>query len=372
MKRYRPMTNLEPKLLLRRPWLLAGGMWLALAVVSFSQAQAEKELDAKALAKLAYEKTTTAKTEKDFQEIITLCERAAAQEEVSENVAEYIHRLQSWAHNQRGEWYAEQGEAESALLDFERSAKLDPTRWRALHNRGVSLAMAGKFEQALADLNRTIELHQEYANAYFNRGEVLKELGQVEEALEDYGQAIRLRPRDPELHGRRGDMLYRLRRYTEALASYQQAIRLDPRSAVAHTDRADALSALGYYAEAARHYQQAIRLDAEYGRAYQGAAWIMATSPEARFRNPQLALRAARKAIDLDGEEDYRYLDTLAAALAANSQFEEAEEVAAHAVELAPEEFRAASEARLELYRDEKPYREPPRVGNTPRRGRRR
>ncbi len=84
----------------------------------------------------------------------------------------------------------------------------------------------------------------------------------------------------------------------------------------------------------------------------------MATCPDARYRAPELAVQAAKKAIQLDGSSDYAYLDTLAAAQAALGQFAEARETLARAIQAAPDKEVEDLKRRLALYEKEQPYRE--------------
>ena len=50
----------------------------------------------------------------------------------------------------------------------------------------------------------------------------------------------------------------------------------------------------------------------------------MATCPDERYRNEELALTAAQKALELDGDKDPRYIETLAAAYANAGQYDSA------------------------------------------------
>jgi tetratricopeptide (TPR) repeat protein len=102
----------------------------------------------------------------------------------------------------------------------------------------------------------------------------------------------------------------------------------------------------------------AIRLDNSLGRAYQSAAWLMATCPEQRYRNEQMALRSAQRAIELDGSADYRYLDTLAAAQANARQFTEAQQSVNKAIESAPSDVVSELRQRLALYKSNRPFRD--------------
>lgn len=305
----------------------------------------------------AYQLSRNAKTEEEYSEIIRLCDRGLKAIDNEENAA-YTRQLMSWAYNRRGELRAADGRDDDALSDFDQAVQLDPKRWQAWHNRGVSRAMLGRFEEALADLDKTIELNPNYPNAWFNRGELRYEEGRFAEAIEDYNRAIRLNSNDSPAYNSRGHAYYRQGNYRAAIEDYSQAIRLDAANAAAYTNRGDAYADLGQFAQAARDYRAAIRIDPNLGRAYQSAAWLMATCPDEQYRNARLAIDAATKAIELDGDEDYRYLDTLAAALANAGEFQQAVELQEQVVAEAPEDVLPRYEERLSLYRDNRPYRD--------------
>lgn len=286
---------------------------------------------------------------------------------------EYLTQLEAWLLHQRGEAYAKQAAAANersetktgrqldakAMEDFDAAIKLAPDRWKSYHHRGVCYALMGQFEQALGDFSETIKLRPQYANAWFNRGEIHYELGEFAQAIDDYTEAIQLQPEDAGYYTSRGHTYFQLRQFTEALDDYNQAVSLDSENLEYLANRGDALRSLGQWSRAANDFRRAIRLDKSYGRAYQAAAWLMATCPDPQFRNVDLAMRAAKKAIELDGNTDYIYLDTLAAALANSGQFEHAEKVLRRAIESAPKENLDPLRDRLNLYRARKPYRQP-------------
>ncbi len=326
---------------------------------------------ARELINAAYAKTKTAATVADFTEVIGLCEQARAAD-ASPTTADYTNRLQAWCCNRRGEAYVEQAaglvdgdeadksaELESqALADFETAVKLDPTHWKAMQNRGVSLAQLGEYEKALSDFDRVIQLKPEYANAWFNRGEIRCEQGNFEQALADYNQVLRLDPADSGARTGRGHTYFQLRRFREALDDYNLAVSLDGGNSDAYANRADAYQSLGQWEQAAADYRRAIELDANSARAHQSAAWLMATCPEVRFRNAQVALASAQKAIELLGEDDYQFLDTLAAAYATAGRFDDAKTTINKALELAPESATASLRRRLTLYEQNQPFRQ--------------
>ncbi len=312
-----------------------------------------------------------AKSVEQLTEAITECE-ATADSATGKTARDYCRKLAAWAYNRRGEAYAGQatkqsdaGNAEQAaqldrlaLADFEAAIERDAKRWKALQNRGVSLAMQGDYESALADFSKVVQLQPEYQNAWFNRGEIRYELGDFKNAVADYTQALDLKSDDAASYASRGHAYFQLADYTKALADYSDAVRLQPQDAGLYATRADAYRSLGNWPRAAQDYQKAIRLDDALGVAYQGAAWLMATCPDPRFRDSRQALLAAERAIELDGQSDYQYLDTLAAALASNGQYEEALAAVKKALEACPEEQRPPLRDRQALYETGQPYRQ--------------
>lgn len=305
----------------------------------------------------AYQLTAKAKTYDDYSRIIEICKQGLVGES-SERLAAYYRQLLSWALNRRGEVLSDENDNQAALADFDEAVKLDPNRWQAVHNRAVCFAMNGEFERALADLDRTIELKPDYANARFNRGEIRYEQGDYRRAIDDYNQAIRLAPRDSAAYNSRGHAYYKLRDYPQAVRDYNEAIRVDPTNAAAYTNRGDALADRGDFARALNDYRAAIRVDPKLGRAYQSGAWLLATCPDERYRDARQALDWAHKAIELDGEDDYRYLDTLAAAYANAGDYAEATELQTKVVALAPDDDLERYEQRLALYQQNRPYRD--------------
>ncbi len=98
-------------------------------------------------------------------------------------------------------------------------------------------------------------------------------------------------------------------------------------------------------------------------------AWILATHPESRARNPTESLELASQAADLTAHREPVILDTLAAACAANGDFDRAVTIAQQAVSLAASrtpELAKEIQNRLDLYRQGKPFREASRTRAAP------
>jgi tetratricopeptide (TPR) repeat protein len=335
------------------------------------------------LIKQAFEKTKTAATLEEFDEVIALCEGLKTAP-LTVAQADYVKKLASWSLNRRGEMRSdlaakagEEGGNEEAreldrlaLADFEMAIELDATRGKPFHNRGVSRALAGEFEAALADFNKAIAFNPGYANTWFNLGEVQYELGRLNEALRAYSEAIRLAPEDADAYTSRANTYFSLgaaqrdlararQHFFDAITDFNQVVRLRGGNALAHANRGDAYRALRKWEWAADDYRRAIKLDDSLARAHAGLAWLMATCPEDEYRNVDEALSHAQRAIDLaSSEERFLFEDALAAAQANAGRYDEAQATLAKAIEAAPEKEKAGLAERLVRYQNGQPYRQ--------------
>ena len=137
-------------------------------------------------------------------------------------------------------------------------------------------------------------------------------------------------------------------------------IRLNPKDAAAYLDRANAWSDQKEYDKARADYREASRLNSKFGRAYWDLAWLLATCPDAKYRDGKQALANAEKAKALSGDNEPGLLDTLAAASAEAGDFANAVKWQKQALQLIDVKDRAEFQSRLELYQAHKPYREVP------------
>jgi tetratricopeptide (TPR) repeat protein len=343
---------------------------------------AEQLSPAKAIAKQmadAYALSKTAKTIDEYSSIIESCERVLA-EQTTEETIKYAKQLASWSYNRRGEAFAQQaaeliekGEERKAndfdalaLEDFHQAVTLDSTKWKAFHNRGVTYGLHGKVTEALADFDQALKLKPDHVNGWFNRAEIKAQLGNHADAVSDYSQALKLKPDDHGSLVGRAAARRQLGKLDDALKDITQALQLQADYAPAYCERGEIEVELGQWPAAAEDFRMAARTDNTSGRAFRGVAWLMATCPELKFRNANLALEAAQKAIQLDGDDDYRTLDVFAAAQANLGQFEQAQATLQKAIQIAPQQAQPALQARLRLYANKQAYREPIRQAAAP------
>jgi tetratricopeptide (TPR) repeat protein len=196
-------------------------------------------------------------------------------------------------------------------------------------DRGISRNLKGEFDQALADFHQAIRLDPGCAQAYLNRGIAWKAVG-------EYGKAI---------------------------ADFTEAIDLDPKLTVAFVNRGLTVQAREDYDQALSDFEEAIKLDPYDARGYDGRAWILATCPDARYRDGAHAIASATRACELTRHEDSACLKTLAAAHAEAGDFAAAVKWQERALELEKgATAREEARARRAVYEARRPFREGPEV----------
>jgi tetratricopeptide (TPR) repeat protein len=239
----------------------------------------------------------------------------------------------------------------------------DPDNPR-LHEAVASLDLTlGRAERAIEHLHHAIRSDPRSVEAHYNLGLAFSSIGQFEAALVEYERALALDPEHVAARINRGAVLRSQGRLDEAIGELTAALSRQPGNALAHTNLGGALAAQGRVAAAVLEYRRALEARPELLDALTSLAWMLATSPDARIRQPDEAVRLATRAAALAGDGDVRVLDTLAAAYAANGDF-------AHAVAILepfvnePLNEQVSRDAgllrdRVALYRRRVAYRDP-------------
>jgi len=105
------------------------------------------------------------------------------------------------------------------------------------------------------------------------------------------------------------------------------------------------------------HFDEAVRLDPRDPLAHSNRAALLATCPEAKYRDGKAALAAATRGCELGGWGHPMLLDPLAAACAEAGDFAAAAAWQEKAIGLVPDGVKKDDyRARLALYRAGKPY----------------
>jgi tetratricopeptide (TPR) repeat protein len=251
----------------------------------------------------------------------------------------------------RAKWMA------TDIVGYEQLLQRNPAN-APLHDDTAVLYMElNRPAEAVPHFEASMKLQPASAPAHFNYGTALLAAGRLEDATGQFQQALRLRPAYALAHNNLGIALLRLGRVDEALGHFRDAARFDHTNWEPHGNLATVLRAKRDFGEAVLEYREAVRLSPDWVTALAGLASLLATAPDAAFRDPADAVRLAGRAADLTARRDASTLDVLAAAYAASGDFDRAIAAAGEALALAPPpQIAAGIRLRLDLYRQGKPY----------------
>jgi tetratricopeptide (TPR) repeat protein len=185
-----------------------------------------------------------------------------------------------------------------------------------------------------------VRLRPDFPDAYRGLGNVLRRTGRFQEASNVYAAGLAVAPRNgPLLYGL-GIAQWESGLRQDALATLATLAEIPPVTADAHLVLARALAAAGDVPGAVRAYERAMAAPTDAPAvAPMELAWLLATHPEARFRDGRRAAHLARQAGRLGAELQARgglalragmaprLIRSLAAALAEVGEFEAAADV---------------------------------------------
>jgi len=231
-----------------------------------------------------------------------------------------------------------------------------------LIDEAMQLEEKGQNDQALAIWKRAVAMEPENAKVQNGLGISLYVHGQTMEGFEHLRHALRINPLSVETHYILGSFLLKEGHAEQALPELESALRIRPHFASCEEALASAYQNLGRSADALAHWQKAREIDPGSVSANLGAAWLLATTPDASLRNGREALSLAEAARNLAPDDDPETLDTLSAAYAETGQFPRAIALAQQALDLAGKQGKSrmasAIRNRLTLYEAGKPFHE--------------
>jgi tetratricopeptide (TPR) repeat protein len=239
----------------------------------------------------------------------------------------------------------------------------------ALINLGVALDVQFRFDEALGIYQQAEQLDSKRYQVHANLGNILDKLGRPAESLAEYREAVRLLPGDAPLHNATGSELVALGQYDAAFKEFAEAERLDPNYAQPHAETAKAFFLQGRDTEAVNELRTALRLEPENFQLLATAAHYLAANENAAARDAQAALALAAKASALSGGNQPMVFDALGMACAATGDFTNAQACAENALILANNARLPLTnqiQQRLELYKNQQPWRESFLATNAP------
>ena len=236
------------------------------------------------------------------------------------------HPQNAWLFQMRGLIWYDRKDYDRAISDYIEAAALDPKDATSYHNLGNAWLAKREYDNAINDYNEATNLDPKDTASYYHRALAWVAKRELSLAIADYNEAIRLDPKDPLKHRNRGLAWAAAHEYGPALADFAEVVKLDPTDALA----------------------------------FNGQGWIMATCPDAKFRDGKKAVESATRACELRGWKEPYFLGTLAASYAEAGDFDAAVKWQTQALSLFPkdDQDRNGHRRRLTLYQAKKTYQD--------------
>ena len=294
------------------------------------------------------------------------------------------------------------GAPDKAITYYKQSLVLSPGDMNMLRGLADAYKVVKDYEHAIETLEAIAGLEPQNAMVYDRLAEVYfkqKEYRKVAEALEnrlkitpkDVGslrklvdaytelkeyqlcidtlkQLLEIMPDNVEINYRLAKNYHYHNKYPEAVQTCIRTLELDPKHLKAHLCLSQTYLNMNRLKEAVAQYESALKLKPDMLSTHNTIAWIQATQKDPDLYNPGSAIVHAQQAAKLTLDKltgkytSPQILDTLAAAQAANGQFEAAVETAAMAIVISREKgldsVAEKIQKRLDLYKQQKPYRE--------------
>jgi tetratricopeptide (TPR) repeat protein len=156
-----------------------------------------------------------------------------------------------------------------------------------------------------------------------------------------------------------GDAAIEEKKVGEAINNYREAVRLNGSYPSALKKLGLALEMKGEYSNCIMNYERALQLEPENAECLMLLAHVLSVCPDASLRDGKKALEYAHKVCELTAWHDAVGIDLLAMAYAASGDYSEAIKLEEALLRSSrTEKDRKPAQARLKLYRQNKPFHE--------------
>ena len=191
------------------------------------------------------------------------------------------------------------------------------------------------YPEAIKQLTKAIEIEPDDIVPHNIFADIYEKQGNHEQAINHHTISLKIEPEQTGVLNQLAVLYTSLKKTDKAIESYRKSLRIEPKQPIIISDMAMVLYGQNKIAEAMALWSDSLEIDSNQAYAANSLAWIKATSKDARFYDPGEAITFARQACELTEYQDPGMLDTLAAALAANGQFDKAVETAGKAIQIA-------------------------------------
>ena len=116
----------------------------------------------------------------------------------------------------RGIAYAEKGQFDQAISEYNKALEIGPKSAGAYYNRAIAYGGKGQIDQAIDDFTKALEIDSRDAGAYYYRGVAYSSKGQFDWAIADFTKALEIDSRDAGAYYNRGIAYYFKKEYDKS------------------------------------------------------------------------------------------------------------------------------------------------------------
>ena len=258
-------------------------------------------------------------------------------------------------HINRAILYEDSEQYELALVDYNRALELTPQSAFGFFHRGCVQIELKNYPAAVADITHAIEISPQ-TEAFERRGEAYALSNENTLAIEDFDRALAEDPNRHFARYRRGTVYQLIGEPDKALEDYSYLVEAGIHSRDVFYNRGRIFNQQKQWKQSIADWEQAEKMDSNSLLIVNDLAWILATVPDERERNPERSIELATRACELTQWELGASLDTLATAYAANGDFEQAIEWQEKALQKNDTKDNSEVKARLLLFKEKKAF----------------
>jgi tetratricopeptide (TPR) repeat protein len=293
-----------------------------------------------------YHRATNLSHQRKLDEALAILEPLAARSPESDAI-----------HGSLGRLYIALGRPVEAEESFKAGLRSEPNNPLRQYGLAEALRRQGKMEEAIGCYERIVAAMPDFAQAHRGLCSIYTESGRFDRAFGHCRRDAELNPEAAEAQFNLGRALLELGRHDAAAAALRSSLQRDPGNRQAHVELCRALAAAGRKAELVPALRAAYRSAPDDREIPCTLGWLLAVAREQSAAGLEEARQMAGRCVAAMPGNPVSH-DLMGVVHARAGEFRQAIAAAERALALSDGAMSQRVEARLRLYRSNRPYTE--------------
>jgi tetratricopeptide (TPR) repeat protein len=254
-----------------------------------------------------------------------------------------------------------EGDTEGAINYLKQAIELEPENTKLHDYLGDIYYGQKQYVLALGHLRKSNNIDPKQYKVHGKLATVYYDLGDYQNSFKHLQESVHIRPDQPAALNKLATLYSKRNQIDQVITCYEKSLQYQPDQPDVIHELAMLLWGQGRVNDAVEKWEGALEMNPEHIDSLNALAWIKATSKSNAIYDPSAALTMAQNAVNLCQEKRPDLFDTLAAAYAANEDFENATKTVNRAIQLAKELGQEQQirefQKHLEMYKALKPLR---------------